>query len=209
MREGYQPSPEEIGLAQAHLESMTIREEPTEHGFQHLDADGRVVLKTETWDETQQSIQYSYGPGEASVEEAKILEGEKQGQEYRREHPHSQHAIPLSEYGSVNGTLETLGQTTVGGPEGSHEPWAHFEVNDPSTLAAFANIPNEQRQQNERGQSYAVLNGDFGGGFELTVGSRTIMIDRIGRISVDFDTDGRPAKATLHKIIWHEISAEQ
>lgn len=208
MREGYQPTPEEMGLAQEQLEAMTIEERPTDHGFEHVDAEGRIVLRTETWGDEQQTVQFTYGEAESSIENAKILEGEKAGHEFRREHPHSMHALSLDGYGSVSAQLETLGQTTVGGPEGSNEPWAHFEVTNSDDLQAFSAIPESDRQTNERGEAYAVLRGDFGGGMEMTIGDRTITIERIGKISVNFDREGKPVKATIHNILWKEQASQ-
>ncbi len=206
MREKYRPSEEELHRAQEHLESAGISEEKTEHGLIQKDAAGRIILRTETYEDTQ-ATQIAYGSGRSSIENGKIIEGEKTGREHRREHPLTEQLVELHwndpELGSMNvrapAVLETVGETAVGGPAGTNEPWAHFEITDPETLEAFANIPRPESAP------YAVLNGNFGGGFDVRVGRRTIHIASIGRISIDFGKDGLPVKATLHKIDWTEV----
>lgn len=210
MKERYQPGEEELQRAQEHLESAGISEQKIEHGMVQKDATGRIILRTEAYQATQ-ATQIEYGDGRSSTEHGKIIEGKKAGQEYRREHPLTEQLVELHwndpEIGPMNvrapAVLETVGETTVGAPTGTNEPWAHFEISDPETLEAFANIPRQERA------SYAVLNGDFGGGFDVRVGRLTIHIASIGRISVDFGEDGLPVKATLHKIIWTEVPSSE
>lgn len=206
MVEGY--TPHESELLQ---EQMGITTQELDHGTAQLDAEGRVVLRTEQYDNTQVT-QITHGEDGSSVEHGKIIEGEKQGQEYKREHPHTTHSLALHwsdpELGEMNvsaaAVLETVGETTAGGPAGTNEPWAHFESTDPTLLEALANVRREE------GKSYAVLNAgageSYGGGFDVAFGSRRIAIESIRRISIDFGPDGMPSKATLHKIHWTERS---
>ncbi|MBI2984387.1 MAG: hypothetical protein HYY50_02075 [Candidatus Kerfeldbacteria bacterium] len=188
-----------------------ITEEQTEHGFVHRDREGRLVLRTETH-QNKQTTQYEYPEAGGSVENAKVLEGPKQGEEYRREHPGTTSSLKLSVPGAgsveMPGVLETLGSTVANSPDGTHQPWAHFEVTDEDSLPAFASIPAEQRQV-KPGGAYAVLEGELGGGFEVEVYGRTVTVERIGRISVDFNEAGEPIKATIHKVTWSEKRAEQ
>lgn len=191
---------------QEYLEAMGIQEEQTEHGFRQVNAEGQEILRTETYGNTQ-TTQFEYPKTGGSIENAKVIEGEKLGQEYKREHPGTTHEVSLNlpDLGEVqaSATLETLGQTVTNSPDGSNQPWAHFSVEDSTALEAFNRIPNNQRQAKGEGtEAYAVLNGSFGGGFALEVNGRQVQIDQIGRISIDYGPDGKARKVTLHKIMW-------
>ncbi len=98
----------------------------------------------------------------------------------------------------LTATLDTLGQTVAGGPDGSSEPWARLIVEDAEQLEAFSALPRPE------GQDWAVMTGNFGGGFSVEVNDRQVHIDSIGKISVNFDRSGRAIKATLHNILWSE-----
>lgn len=215
MREGYQPTPAEMGLAQENFEAMNISERDTDHGKEEVDAQGRVVRRIETWDETQQITQISYPEIGGSVEDAKLLTGPEAGKEIRREHPGTSHEFGLqihdTDLGNVSlsvvAKLETLGSTAGGAGDEVLQPWAHFEIDDPTVLTAFAKIPAERRLPNDRGEFYSILNGEFGGGQTIEVNGRTVTIESIGRLSVVFSDQGEPKRATLHKIIWKNSPA--
>jgi|GEM_PF-2268158 len=216
MLEGYEPSPAELGLAQDQLEAMSITERETDHGSEQVDAHDRVTYRTETWGETQQATQIRYPEAGGSVENGKLLIGPEAGKELRREHPGTTHEMSLVIHDpdlgeiplNVEATLTTLG-STVGPDEKVVEPWAHFEVTNPSALEKFKNIPNGRRQPNDRGERYSVLDGQFGGGQTVKVNGREIVIESIGRLSVVFSASGEPQRLTIHKIRWKNFPTEK
>lgn len=217
MHEGYQPTPDEMGLAQENFDAMSITERETEHGTVQVDALGRVTQQTETWGETQQITQISYLDAGGSVEDGKLMTGPEMGKVIRREHPGTSHEFGLqihdADLGEVSvavaAKLETLGSTAGGEGDEVLQPWAHFEIDDPAALAAFAKISAGRRLPNDQGEFYSVLNGEFGGGESIEVNGRTVTIESIGRLSVVFSDQGEPKRATLHKIIWKNSPAKK
>lgn len=208
-----------------HLESMGIREEriireengrPVDRGFSQVDALGRAILRTESYDNEQVS-QIEYPAAGGTIENAKIISGPKEGQEYRRELPGTIHFLPLlvrsetaGDYqASFPATLDSLGQTTKHSPDGTHEPWAHFFITDQDALMAFADI--EPRTGKSDGTSWAEIDTQLAGNFSAEVFGRTVTLQEIGKINIDFDPAGRPIKATVRKIRWTEAdwSADQ
>lgn len=215
MPEGYQPSPAELGLAQEIFEANGISEEETEHGFRQLDAEGRVVLQTETWGETQQTIQLTYGEGEAMTEQAKLLTGPEAGKSLTREHPRTSATIETHfsdvDLGEVHGSFTSRVETLAGtvGPDGELiERWANLEVTDQELLEKFNAIPAERRQPGNNGETYVILKGDFGGEFSLEVGERTILVESMKKLSITYDQGGRPLRANFGTISWSEKPRE-
>ena len=215
MPEGYQPSPAELGLAQEIFEANGISEEETDHGFRHRDAEGRAVLQTETWGETQQTIQLTYGEGEAMTEQAKLLTGPEAGKSLTREHPRTITTIEAqfsdTDLGEVSGSFGAKVETLAGtvGSDGSlTERWANLEVTDAEMLEKFSAIPVERRQTGNAGESYVILKGDFGGGFSIDVGERTILVESMKKLSITYAPDGRPLRAKFGTIAWTEKPRE-
>ncbi len=213
--EGFQPSPAELGLAQEIFEANGISEEETDHGFRHLDAEGRAVLQTETWGETQQTIQLTYGEGEAMTEQAKLLTGPEAGKSLTREHPRTTAIIETrfsdADLGEVSGSFAAKVETLAGtvGSDGSlTERWANLEVTDQELIEKFSAIPLERRQAGNGGETYVILKGDLGGGFSIDVGERTILVECMKKLSITYATDGRPRRANFGTIAWTEKRRE-
>lgn len=211
MREGYEPSPEELGLAQEIFEANGMSEQDTDHGFRQVDVDGRTILQTETWGETQQTIQFTYGEGETMTEQGKLLTGPEAGKLVTREHPRTSASFEVrvddpdlgTVGGSVDGKVETLAGTVEA--EGTlSERWANLEVTHSAFLNQFSSLPAERRSPGQSGETYVILRGDFGGGFDLNVGGRTITVDSIKKLSITFSPDGQPLRANFGTIAWHE-----
>lgn len=195
----YTPSDAELKNANEHLVAMGITEQQLaetgadgqEHYFrQQVDATGREILRSEVG--TDNVVQAEYQAGE----------GEKAGQEWKREYTNITTNVESAGFGTMPATIKAVGETTKGAVDGTNEPWAHLEVSDATALEAFRSIPAADRKPNAAG-SYAQLNRDFGA-MPIKLAGRNINLDKIGRVSVDFDPDGNPIKATIHKIIWSE-----
>lgn len=215
MPEGYQPSPAELGLTQEIFEANGISEEETDHGFRHLDAEGRVVLQTETWGETQQATQFTYGEGNAMTEQGKALTGPEEGKLFTREHPRTPAEFPVRVddpdigdiSGQISGHVETLAGTV--GPDGALvERWANLEVTDPSFVEKFSAIPLDRRQTGERGEIFCILRGDFSSPFDLEVNGKKIAVTSVKKLSVTFNEAGQATKINFGTITWEEKPRE-
>ena len=213
MENGYQPSAEEMKLGQEHVESLSLTERQLFEtsgdgqaigGIEQIDDLQRVAFRREEYASgSQQAIQYEYLADGGVTEQGKMLAGEKAGQEYQREHPMSSHRIALAwvdeEIGTIGvevpAVLETLGSTRTGD---DRQPWAHFEVTDPDALRAFADVVREPSQNT------GVIKQPLAENVPLTVNGREILVN-INKASVDFGTNGQPAKVTLHSYGWQEV----
>ncbi|MBI5466684.1 MAG: hypothetical protein HY975_00505 [Candidatus Kerfeldbacteria bacterium] len=177
------------------------------------DIDGRPLNVVQEHGDKRQRIAFEYPDAESYVELDTIEaspDAAEVGKVARREHPSMPVTVGLRwndpEIGEMSiqapSVLETIGETVSGGADGSNEPWAHFETMDPTVLEALATVPHPEGQT--WGQLNAGVGESFGGGFDIVLPNRTITIESIRRISVDFGADGRATKATFHKIHWSE-----
>lgn len=197
------------------LTGQGFTERQGEYGPEQIDQAGHVVTKDEHYESgVRQLIQIEYGEsvGEGdrqrtpSKESGKEITPTPEGEQVKmlvREHPGTFHKFTLKGVSQdgvqvdafVDAELKDLSATLSGAD--TNEPWAHLELDEAGAAKAFGQL------KPLAGQDYRQLNGNFGS-FELEVGGRSIQISEIGRISVDFDADGKPTKATIHKIKWQE-----
>lgn len=197
------------------LSEQGFTERKGTYGPEQIDQNGRVVMKDEHYEGgVRQLIQIEYGEpvGEGdrqripSKESGKQITPTPEGEKVKmlvREHPGTFHEFTLKGVSQdgvhvdafIDAELKDLSATLSGGE--TNEPWAHLELDEAGAAKAFGQL------KPLAGKDYRQLNGNFGS-LDLEVGGRSIRFSEIGRISVNFNDEGKPIKATIHKIKWEE-----
>ncbi len=224
MHEGYNPAHEKMMGEAAFINESFDRydvlrtgEKPpeaqeTERGWEHHDADGKLVAKSEKWND-RQVTQFSYAEDGSHIEHGLLTETgdeEKEGRMVERHYESRDVAInvngaaasgQLFEYGFTkfpNAVARESAQHGGDLPEPS-EWFAKVRIDDPETLAAmdFGTLlkqgSNEGGEWREYQASQEMI--DLG----ITVGEQSYH-NRLNKISVDYTlVDGvmMPIKATV------------
>ena len=199
-------------LSEQGFEEREIQGKDGVKGKEQRDAQGRVILSDEHYENgDRQVIQTEHGEHAEGVEAAgapskefgklytKDKEGEPTEKMLVREHPRTNHKFTLKGVSQdgvhldayVEATLENLGET-LGDPK-SH--WSHFILEGPAVEKAFKRITAHGKEKSR------ALEGSFGS-LELTVNGRAIDFKTFGKVSLDFDDDGKVKKATIHCRDW-------
>ncbi len=215
MREGYSPDQTDAQYTPAEirdLHEVGFDAENTERGSVQKDSDGRVVLRTETWQD-RQVTQFAYGADGSHVEYGMLTETgdeEKEGRMVERHYEMRDVTIGVNGL-STNGQLFEYGytkfQNTLARESAEHggdvpEPsewFAKVRIDDPEVLAKMSFGTEIRGGTNATGEwkefqaEQALV--DLG----ITVGGSTYH-NRLNKISVDYAVvDGamKPVKATI------------
>jgi len=172
MPEKYIPSEAELGLAQEHLESLDI----TEQKGMRVDANGETRTYRSQIDSTGREIlRNEVGTDDAAQVEYQMGEGEKAGQEWKREYSN---IVTNQELVGFEGTFPLkvvrVGETVDTKGEATKEPWAHFEITDKEALSSLVGTPAVSGEN--AGGSYQRFKGSFLNGTELAYAGRSIKI---------------------------------